>query len=301
MARTLISFTPAAILSRLDLIGEYSLSSMLAEVPTVDSSSLLKQLSLHLPRLETRQIYDKESVLREAERLAKRLQSLRAPFLNRIPCITQTSISLSDLHFCTVQDDIARSILDSFHYILSYREHSNHFGLRLKSSSEWPMVMVSLSQFDLKNVESALTKKNGQVASALVLSRVFAFPVAPRNCFSFLMAKVREWVAENHPEIEVLVTYVNPNVGFSGASYKADNWSLIGEEHGTRYLYLDDDYKTERFFYAHFHQPANLLLSSHGSRVSASKHELKPLKIFIRRVSDFEANKRNFHFERWSL
>jgi hypothetical protein len=302
MAESLISFTPSAILSRLGSIRDQSLSSVLSESPGVDRSSLLKQLSLHLPRLEAAQIYDGESVAIEARRLAKRLESLRAPHSGRVPLAKTVGANVSDLHFFTLEDEIARPILECFHYILSHRENSRHFGLKWNpGSDEWPVVMASLSEFDLKNVEPALTNRTGQTIPALVLSRVFAFPGAPRNALSFLMAKLRHWVTENQPQVQVLLTYVNPNIGFSGASYKADNWRLIGEEHGTRYLYLNGDYKTDRFLYAYFARPIDSLLSAPGSCISASKHKLMPLKIYLRSILSSEAPNGKYHFERWRL
>jgi hypothetical protein len=44
----------------------------------------------------------------------------------------------------------------------------------------------------------------------------------------------------------MLLTYVNPNVGFSGASYKAANWLFFGREIDTKYAYLNEDYITLR-------------------------------------------------------
>jgi hypothetical protein len=42
------------------------------------------------------------------------------------------------------------------------------------------------------------------------------------------------------------VTYVNPNMMFTGSSYRASGWQQIGTEPGTRYRYLADRYTTDR-------------------------------------------------------
>src|SRR5262249_33435035 len=42
------------------------------------------------------------------------------------------------------------------------------------------------------------------------------------------------------------VTYVNPNMGFTGSSYLASGWRMLGDEPGTKYRYLDDRYITDR-------------------------------------------------------
>lgn len=293
-----ISFTPKAILARLGPGGQQLLAGVLPGLPSVDLSALLKQLSLHLPRLAAAQVEDRESVIAEAQRLAQRLERLHAPHLGQVPSAPPATVRLRDLQFHRLTEDVARSILNGFHYILSFREDSLHFGLQ-HQAHEWPLVMATLSPFDLSNVEPALTQAQRQVVRPLVLSRVFAFPAAPRNAFSYLMSNVRQWLADHHPGVGVLLTYINPNVGFSGSSYKADNWELMGEEYGTRYLYLEDDYKTDRFLYKHFGQPINALLSSPSFRVSVSRHQLQPLKVLMREVAKPAPPTGRYQFERW--
>ena len=78
-----------------------------------------------------------------------------------------------------------------------------------------------------------------------MVSRVFAFDWAPRNVISFLLARTEESEAMNR-NVKMLLTYLNPNMGFNGASYKAANWMEVGLETGTRYAYLRGDYITDR-------------------------------------------------------
>lgn len=295
MSGSPISFTPAAILSRLGPCSDQLLAGSMSEASATDPSALLKQLSLHLPRFAASQLDDRELVLREAQRLARKLKRLQAPHLQQVP--SPSPARLADLQFCRLADEVAEPILNGFHYILSFREDSLHFGLK-RPSEEWPVIMASLSPFDLNNVEPALAADR-QTVRPLVLSRVFAFPAVPRNAFSFLMSRVRQWLASHLPEVNILLTYINPNIGFSGSSYKADNWKLMGQEHGTRYLYLEDDYKTDRFLYRHFGQPVDALLSSPNSHVSASRHRLQPLHIFLREVTGVIPLTDQGHFERW--
>jgi len=78
-----------------------------------------------------------------------------------------------------------------------------------------------------------------------------------------------------------LVTYVNPNMMFTGGSYRASGWRPIGEEPGTRYRYLDARYITDRELAARFgrHEDKTYrhLL---GSRFAFSTMPLRPLLIF---------------------
>ena len=51
---------------------------------------------------------------------------------------------------------------------------------------------------------------------------------------------------------KILLTYVNPNLGFTGASYEASNWVYFAREENTRYSYLDGYYVTDRVLESKF-------------------------------------------------
>jgi hypothetical protein len=53
-------------------------------------------------------------------------------------------------------------------------------------------------------------------------------------------------LADQVPTPRLLLTYLDPNVGFTGGIYQADNWTLLGWERKKRYLYLDGEYITDR-------------------------------------------------------
>jgi hypothetical protein len=82
------------------------------------------------------------------------------------------------------------------------------------------------------------------------------------------------------PDCRLLLTYVNPNFGFTGVSYRASNWIRIGEEHGTHYYYVDDVYITDRELArtAGSLNPA-VLYKRFGARLSR-RDDLKPLQVY---------------------
>ncbi|OYV81726.1 MAG: hypothetical protein B7Z73_17740 [Planctomycetia bacterium 21-64-5] len=177
---------------------------------------------------------------------------------------------------------------------MSFRPGSLHFGLTF-SPRQWPWALVSLSPFDLSNLSQ------GGVSwqeSALVLSRVYVFPEAPKNAISFALAKLRRWLAINRSEITTLITYCNPNLGFTGASYEADNWRLFGYEHCTRYAYMHGNYVTDRRIAELFGKAPELLSRD---ELTFSVWRLQPLRLYIRNVRG-RAEVRHAepcHFERW--
>ena len=299
-AAVALEFTPSSILSRLGEAGGATLEDICHSFSGVQRNELLLQLSLHLPRLPNEERKDSLCVLGEAERLAGRLYELRRDYLDRLPRKPARVISLDDYECDFLAASVAQPILERFHYLLSFRPGSIHLGLRDRVTDSWPVAILSLSRFDLRNLQLSLPE-NVVPASVFVVSRVFAFSSAPSNSISFFMSRARELLRRAEPQVSLLLTYLNPNVGFTGASYKADNWVLFGEESGTRYLYLDGDYRTDRFFWERFGSSDFAALTKIlGERVTRSRFLLSPLQIFARSVSRGAICPSGKIFEHWS-
>jgi hypothetical protein len=114
-----------------------------------------------------------------------------------------------------------------------------------------------------------------------VLSRVFAFDWVPSNTISFLLRRLVGRVRHANENVRVLLTYVNPNLGFTGASYRGSNWSKVAVETGTRYAYLDGDYVTDRELGRIFGTTDEGRLRARlGERLSYSRMPLQPLSIY---------------------
>ena len=48
------------------------------------------------------------------------------------------------------------------------------------------------------------------------VSRVYSFDSAPFNAISFLLSRVRHHIRKTCPEVRLLSTAVDPNLGFTG-------------------------------------------------------------------------------------
>jgi hypothetical protein len=119
---------------------------------------------------------------------------------------------------------------------------------------------------------------------ARVLSRVFAFEGSPRNSISYMLSRAA--VEESCLGVTDLVTYVNPNMGFAGSSYRASGWNLLGTEPGTKYRCIDERYMTDRELTAKYGKTDDAGYSSIlGNRFSASVMPLKPLLVFWNRIT----------------
>src|ERR1051326_7304077 len=241
-------------------------------------SSLHLQALLQLPR-----IADANGFV-----AADQVDALLNELVNELPIASEwfvcgvSSYSPKLLTFHEVGLDQAREIMSSFHYLRSPRLDGRYYGL---SSSEGRLVAICVSSpLDVEYLHNLLRLEGRDTQDARVLSRVFAFEGAPRNTISHLMSRAAQ--AERKLGVTDWVSYVNPNMGFSGVSYLASDWHLLGEQPGTTYRYLDNRYITDRELSAKFgyhnDDTYNRVL---GERFAKNRMQLEPLLVFYRRLA----------------
>ena len=96
---------------------------------------------------------------------------------------------------------------------------------------------------------------------------------------SYLLSRAAR--AERRLGVTDFVTYVNPNMGFTGRSYRASGWQLLGNEPGTTYRYLDSRYVTDRKLEAAFGKHDDgAYRQLLGNRFCISRMPLAPLLVF---------------------
>lgn len=184
----------------------------------------------------------------------------------------------SELRVSRADDSLAQLLLERFHYLRSFRESSVH--VVAATAEGRPAAIVSFSPFDVSPLEAAMPR--GVAASqVLMLSRVFAFDWAPKNTITYLLRRALAIARDPFPEARMVLTYVNPNLGFSAASYRAGNWTAFAREHGTRYAYVDGEYVTDRWLATTFgtSDPTGLR-SELGERFAISRMPLAPLDLY---------------------
>jgi len=189
----------------------------------------------------------------------------------------------SDLVFSDqISSGEAQRIMLQFHYLRSPRTDGRCYGLCLPTGQL--IVMCYVSPLDISRLTDLLSHDGASPEQVRVISRVFAFEGAARNSISYLLSRVG--YAEKSLGTTDLITYVNPNMGFSGASYRASGWMCYAEEPCIRYCYLDNRYVTDRElarrYGDHGDDSYRQLLSS---QFTISTMPLFPLLIFRRRLS----------------
>ena len=179
--------------------------------------------------------------------------------------------------FHEVEVGRARDVMQRFHYLRSPRTDGRAYGLSTKAGHL--VALCVSSPLDVERLRELLASQGRSTESARVVSRVFVFEGAPNNSISYMLSRAAR--AEQRMGVTDLVTYVNPNMGFTGSSYRASGWYLLGTEPGTKYRYVDGRYTTDRELAARFGQHddrAYGCLLRHRFAVSAMS--LEPLLVF---------------------
>lgn len=227
---------------------------------------LLLQTLLHLPRVASADGDVDAGMAREE---VARLRALRAAEMAPLRRLTEPvwpPPRLQDLTVEVIDRRDAEPIIGVCHYLRSFRGDSVNIGVTYNGRVA---ALCSISPLDLPRLAAGLPVPP---AETRVISRVFAFDWAPKNVVSFLLARVERYCSRE--KARLLVTYLNPNLGFSGASYRASNWVSLGMESGTRYAYVAGLYVTDR--------EVGRLAPDQRARVEYSRMRLEPLTLLCR-------------------
>lgn len=154
--------------------------------------------------------------------------------------------ALADLVFTPIDVMDAAPLLTRLHYLRSVRPDSAYFALTDPATSR-PVVLCSASALQWPRLERRLLDRFAVARDQVLdISRVFAVDNAPANSISTLLSRVRTWVRRNRPETTLLTTVVDPNLGFSGSSYRAANWQPWMTIKARPYLYHHGRFVTPR-------------------------------------------------------
>lgn len=260
----------------------------------IQAERLLRTVLLHLHRFDLDQVKDPGVIEREVARVAEKARAQ----LDDVPeqFKTGTSVDLRETELRPVDPLTAEVVHRACHYLGSFRGDGVHLGLYsdIDVSQRAKLVsLVTLSNLDLPHVIPALPSgvKREQV---LVLSRLYSFPWGPRNTVSYTLGRVFSWIRKHKPDVKMLLTYLDPNLGFQGTVYRATNWVLFGRERKSRYLYLDGNYVTDRRMISEYGTADLLKLGPLlGSRIASSQQPLRPLELYAYFLDSQDRNKHN--------
>jgi hypothetical protein len=183
-----------------------------------------------------------------------------------------------------VDEGTATHFHEHLHYLGAARRGGMHFGLSINGRI---VALATFSPFDLVHLRKVFRTPfelltNDQIA---VVSRVVCTEDAPKNSISYLLARAIRLYRAKHRSAVYFVTYVNPNLGFHGSSYRANEWHLLGEQRTASYCYLDGMYVTRRMLgqlvgSINSHDQQRIL----ANRLCVSPLQLAPMLVFGKHV-----------------
>ena len=244
--------------------------SSCASSPSIDARIVLPRFLLGLYALPPCDLVD-EQVWRET--LSNAAQRVRSGPLSSVEPLE--AITLASTQFGELSASEAHRIHEQDHYLGTARD-GRHLGLFHRGRA---LSLLTLSDLDVSFLRNQLPDHLSS-AEVLVVSRIVVSKLAPPNTASFMLGRAFAWLRRHRPEVRLLLTYLDPNLGFSGALYRATNWSHFAVEPKSAYIYLDGTHITLRELrkrYGTYEWSA--LRHTLGSRLSTSLIKLEPLTV----------------------
>jgi hypothetical protein len=210
----------------------------------VEARALAVHTLLHLPRVASHKGWIRRGQAQKELRIsAKRLRRDVRAARAHLPV---EEFSLRELAFELIDPSRAVPILTSLHYLHSIRQHSVYFAL-VDPIERLPVSLCSVSPLEWKCVGNQLwTRFAIRPERVWDITRVYSVDGAPANSISSLLSRVRVYFRRNVASADLLVTTVDPNLGFTGGSYRAANWQQWMTVQARPYFYEYGRYVTPR-------------------------------------------------------
>jgi hypothetical protein len=251
----------------------------------VDPRELGLRVLLHLPRVATltgevtrdqldQELFHNSRQLREDVRAAGDLVSAR-------------EFALQDLVFAPIPAEGAEAVFGSLHYLKSARPGSLNFAL-LDPVGRLPVSLCGVAPLESRRIGGQIGARFGVTPERVwQVSGVYSSRAAPPNAISFLLARVRGALRRRVDDVDLLVTAVDPNLGFTGVSYRAANWQPWLTVAPRPYLYHERRHVSPRQLRQRFGTSALAELQARypRQRFEQSQAKLRDFLIFCCRLT----------------
>ncbi|WP_343978124.1 hypothetical protein [Kribbella koreensis] len=250
----------------------------------VEPRALAVRTLLHLPRVA--RLDGQLTWAQVRAEIATQLQELVDDQAKVERLMPEGRFELQDLRFVADYNrDNAEEIFTHLHYLRSARPGALNYAL-VDPLYGRPVSLCSVSPLEWRRVGRHIASRF-EIAMDTVwdISRVYSFDVAPANAISYLLARVRSDIRRRRPDLQLLTTAVDPNLGFTGASYLAANWNRWMTIRPRPYLYYRGRYVSPRQLRTEF-ATTNVaeLRSMHGGDFGLSRTQLLDSMIFCCRL-----------------
>jgi hypothetical protein len=250
----------------------------------VEPRALAVRVLLQLPRVASHDGWIAGwQVQRELRLSALRLRSDTQAARIHLPMET---FELHDLVFERIASSRAIPVVTSLHYLRSARPNSLYFAL-VDPIHSLPVSLCSVSPLVWKRLANRTSAQFAiRVGQVWEVSRMYSVDGSPQNAISSLLSKVRTYLRRNVPSVDVLVTTVDPNLGFTGCSYRAANWQEWITMKARPYFYEDCQYVSPRQLRERYGTSSLIeLQAQHHGRFEQSRARLLDSITFCCRVN----------------
>jgi hypothetical protein len=250
----------------------------------VEPRALAVRVLLQLPRVASHDGWIAEwQVQQELRTCALRLRSDTQAVRIHLPMET---FELHNLVFKQIACSRAIPVLTYLHYLRSTRPDSLYFAL-VDPIHSLPVSLCSVSPLAWKRLANRTSAEFAiHVGQVWEVSRVYSVNGSPQNAISSLLSKVRTYLRRNVSSVDVLVTTVDPNLGFTGCSYRAANWQEWITVKARPYFYEDCQYVSPRQLRERYGTSSLIeLKAQHPGRFEQSRAKLLDSMIFCCRVN----------------
>jgi hypothetical protein len=237
-----ISLEECRSLGRASFFGE--LVTRTARRVDVEPRALVVRALLHLPRVASQNGWmTRREVEQELEIIGDRL---RLDVLAARAHVPHEKFALCELAFEKIDSSRALPVLTLLHYLQSARPGSLYFAL-VDPIGRLPVTLCGVSPLEWKRVASRISAQfDIPPGGVWDVSRVYSIDGAPPNAISALLSRVRTYMRRHMSTVDLLVTAVDPNLGFTGGSYRAANWQQWMTVSARPYLYENGHYVSPR-------------------------------------------------------
>ena len=241
----------------------------------VDARTVRSRALLNLLRFDTATAADADRIKEEIRNAAHRAAMRSSMQRWRLRGPSPERLEAARASFHTVDSDEAEQIIEAFHFLGYARRSGSCFGVSVRDGAAWRLAAVlSTSPCDLNYVRPFLGRA---CDDALVVTRLYSMPWAPRNTLTFLLGSVRRHLRKSRAA-SMLLTFCNPNAGHRGVTYSAAGWDVLVRQRQHRLHYVDGDYVSVR--------QTQWLSDTDRKRLTESRQPLQDLLIFYRAVDD---------------
>ena len=170
-------------------------------------------------------------------------------------------IDIKKLQLQVVDNSFAKQFMSTHHY--SQTSPNLYYALGFYYEGDLAC-MVSFGPPSGRLLAQAIME-DGTAQNVCELVRLFAFDWSPKNTESFCIGQSLKWIEANCPDMQVVVSYADPNQGHMGTIYQATNWLYTGQ--GSRIV---DSY--EFFIDGHWVHPRSIF-ATYGTTSTAEVSE----------------------------